>query len=645
LLIATALPLLSYDFFPRDLLWDDAAFTLKYVDNITAGHGYRFNASDPEPIFGSSSFLFTLLVSGLKYMGVPSDNFLFIRLPGLIGYFLILVLAFMFLNRENGPFMGFLGMITIAFVPQNFTMANSGLESMISAAILFTAIYLFYFQISALLLMVTCAFLTLTKMTLAAPAFGLVAAQMIVSYQKGDKAFHRAALGLMALYLAPVLIFFLFCHLYFGDILPNSLQAKLSYSRAGESFRYLKYFFGPGSLYKYIFLVSLISLPALLIVCLRNRLAPSFRFFVTAMVAGLLLVQVWIAPFEEIFPWYFLIPLLSLQIAVLGAFNECGALGRDKLDRAILKGSLGLVALLMTFSALSGSVAGSSFKDRVTITRNWLNVMERQRREQAKMVAALSEPNQTLSTAYGWSAYDSGLKVFDHLGINSRLPVEEKWGLSGWLRHLDEYKPDFIICHKRSHPNLAARYKLIDIGWTPRLAGHSEWEVYRRKSDRLNFSEMDFLQFRGFRITPSLRKGPAPVVKLVTPSDLALFAGQPPLELSKGDMKFHDGVVGVYCYIADHPLRRVSSDSSGPNDPPVSAKITMEVEIPGSDTLRDSITIKRSGHITLLMVKVPVENKHGVIRIEVESACGEPVSDRRSPWIHLRDLFVSRGSF
>ncbi|MEJ2718671.1 MAG: hypothetical protein P8182_16330, partial [Deltaproteobacteria bacterium] len=126
LLPAVVLPIFSYLYFPSDLLWDDAAFVLKYVENITAGYGYRFNATDAEPIFGSSSFLFTILAALLKLVPYLSHDFLFVRLPGLLGYSVTLLLSFRIPSRQCGLIGGLLGMLMVASVPQYFSLADSG---------------------------------------------------------------------------------------------------------------------------------------------------------------------------------------------------------------------------------------------------------------------------------------------------------------------------------------------------------------------------------------------------------------------------------------------------------------------------------------------------------------------------------------
>lgn len=624
LLIIICTPILAFLFFPQDLLYDDAAFTLKYVDNISQGFGYRFNASDGQPIFGASSFLFTILASLLKFLAIES-SFLYVRLPGLVGYGCVLLMAFQVLNRQHGALLGLLGIVTIVTCPQYFNIADSGLETLFGGALLCTAFYLYYFQIHIPWLMVICAALVLTKLDLLAASVVLVAAQLLQTIITNKKGF-RLTLGQACFfYFLPTALFFLFCYLYFGSIIPNSLQAKLIYSKYEHGYRYLEHFFHePYS--RFLFLITCIPFVGLATLSVAVKKWPSARFFVLSGVSLGLLIQVWLTPFEEIFPWYFVIPFLSFQFSSLFAVNECAALASSGATRAIYRIAFASSVCLMLLSATLGIGTRANFIQAIAGIREWLEIVESERRDLGRLVARLGSRDQLLSTGYGWSAYDSGMKVFDHLGINTHQPVKEKWGLRGWLDKLGETKPDFIISHKERHPILASQYDLIALGWSPSLGGHSEWEVYHKKKEPLPVSDVAFLNFN-----EAIRESGSghAQIRSVRDWDYAIRVGAEKVILEFPQVKFNRSLVGMYCLV----------NSTGINAPAQGVNCALEAVVPEMPPIVVSRKVTQRDGIVLLTMKMPFENQKGTLRI----ICWGDGADKVVA--HVRDLFVATESF
>ncbi|MEW6137274.1 MAG: hypothetical protein AB1733_03505 [Thermodesulfobacteriota bacterium] len=633
LVIAALFPVLSYLYFPRDLLWDDAALTLKYVDNLSSGHGYRFNATDPLPIFGASSFLFTVTAAALKLIPVLNQDFLYIRLPGLIGYFLTLFLSYRFLYRKRGLVAGFLGMATIGAVPQYFGVASSGLETMMGAAIISAAIFLFYFQEHERLFLVCCTGLVMTKLDLTGASLLLALGHLAVVYSGDRNRFQRSLARAILFYGVPVALFFIFCRVYFGSVIPHSLQAKLIYSYDTTGYPYLRAFLATSSLYRFYILLSLVPLGALLFVCLREKTYPSFRFLVVLVASLSLLVQVCITPFREIFPWYFHVPFLSWQIAVLLALEESLALSPTLRTRLITYGSLAVLSFMLVLGVTSPNVGPpSTFSSKIQAVKRWLDLVESQRRAIGALVARTGKPEHVLSTGYGWSAYDSGMRVFDPFGINTREPVEEKWGLSGWLNNLSAYKPDFIVCHKQTHPSLASQYDLIALGWNPRLMGHSEWEVYRRKESAIPYERMTFPDL-GKAFPEPAATGVSVKRSQITRYDYALVATARGATMRIEGLKLDNSIVGFYCYVEVD--EKATADKQ--------AEVTIETNVPGH--LPVKVPIRWDQGIVLVTTRVAARVNDGHIRITATVPSESGSTDSTGPAIHVRDLFVTQGSF
>lgn len=633
ILLALALPVLSYLYFPRDLLWDDAALTLQYVDNLSAGHGYRFNASDPQPIFGASSFLFTVTAASLKLIPCLNHDFAYIRLPGLLGYFFTLFLAYQFLNRRRGPVAGFVGMLTIAAIPQYFGVATSGMETMMAAAIFSAAIFFFYFQQQERLFLICCTGLVFTKLDLAGASLLLVLGHLALNFSRFRNRFPRSVARAALLYGMPGVLFFLFCKIYFGSTIPNSLQAKLIYSYDEVGYPYLHVFFAANSLYRFYALVSLVPFGVLLLVCLIEKRLPSFLFVVVLLASLSLLVQVWLTPFREIFPWYFHVPFLSWQILVLLAINESLELGRARNSLAASYGSLAIFSLMVLLGVASTSVGPSTtFFSQISAVKRWLNVVEKARRETGRFVARIGRPDQLLSTGYGWSAYDSRMRVFDHFGINSREPVEERWGLSGWLNNLSSYEPDFIICHKRSHPALVSRYTLLAIGWSPRLVGHSEWEIYKRKKHRIPYSRITFPDLSSAIQVPTSGSEP-PSVRRITNYDYILKPTNTGTSIQLRGLKFDNSIIGLYCY----------QDRVGGAKADVSAEVsiaTLDPRLPPR-----TVIVRPGGGIVPITLSVVGKSDHGSLRITAKTSSGKGSDPLGRLGVHVRDLLITGGSF
>jgi hypothetical protein len=626
LTIAIALPVLSFVYFPPDLLYDDSAFTLKYIDNLIHGFGYRFNASDADPIFGSSSFLFTIVASLFRVMGIESD-FLYIRLPGLIGYFVVLALAFQTLNRSIGFFAGMLGLITVAVFPQYFAIADSGLESMFGGALLCAALYIFYFQLSVSWLMFICAALVITKLDLVTASVILGAGQIVLSFADSGETRRSTLLKAFCLYVVPALLFFGFCRLYFGSVIPNSLEAKLSYLSNPGDYAYIKAFFS--GYYLPVFCLSSILLLVFAVICVIEKKSPSFRFLVIFTLSAVLLTQVWSAPFQEVFLWYFIIPFLAFQFLALFAVIECRTISSSSTLEKIYKFSFPAVVFLMLLSATLGVFGKQfTFANCLTSVRTWLDVVERERRGLGKLVASPGTPQSVLSTGYGWSAYDSKMKVLDHFGINTRQPVIEKWGLIGWLDRLKETAADFIICHKAAHPLLAGNYDLIALGWATKYGGHSELEVYRKKEEPLNFKSVTFLTL-GKAVNLSPDKDKLKRFTRITDSDCQINANGSGAIAGFPDVSYDNSLVGVYCYLVKGPDASTASEVT----------FCLEAEGPGLETVRTCRAVSFADGIALLTLKVPGAAANGTLKI----TCISHNSHGLVP--HFRDAYITSGSF
>jgi hypothetical protein len=487
LLAALGLAGTSYWFFPSDLLLDDAAFTLRYMDNLAAGQGYRFNPGDPEPVYGASSFLHVLLSTGLTFVLPPtwhSQSYLPIRLPGMAGYATLLLLAFSLGYRGGGWIAGWLAFAWIALVPAYFLYAATGLEVLLASGLLALAFYCFYENKGHRGIFICCALLVWTKHDLIPAALILACAAAWLHVRERRDAIPALLRDSMLLFVLPTLSFFLFCIFYFGSLIPNSLYAKMVFHpQAPGEFPYFHYFLH--SLYWLPLLPPLFAMAGVAILSLWRRKWPTVRFTILLSVAGLLLLPVLTLAKVEIHDWYFVNPILVWQLLGIAAVRE-GArwLPRFAYTKGVTIGLLALLALPGVYSFVSMGESGIHPRmlplAHLRQFRTMYETLEREKRDIGHFLRGLAQPGQSVMVAHGWTAYDSGLHAYDLTGINSKEALALK---TDRLAMLDTFQPDFIALHVFNFAILPSRYNLIHISKDLTRYTPSFWQVWSQKPE------------------------------------------------------------------------------------------------------------------------------------------------------------------
>ncbi len=144
--IAVGLPILALFSMPVDLLPDEAAINLKYIDNIVSHNGYRYNAADKDPVLGSSSFVFTFIAAFLKFTRGFDEDFMYVRFPGMVGYAAVLWIAFLTGRSSGGAIPGLIALCYVVCYPGYFYYSVSGLETLAAGAVSGTHILPFLFR-------------------------------------------------------------------------------------------------------------------------------------------------------------------------------------------------------------------------------------------------------------------------------------------------------------------------------------------------------------------------------------------------------------------------------------------------------------------------------------------------------------------
>jgi hypothetical protein len=628
-LVALVPPCIAYAYFPADVMGDDAAIVLKYVDNLVAGNGYRFNASDPEPVFGSSSFLFTVTAAALKFIGVDRGDFLYLRLPGLIGYWVVLLLA-MRIGFHSGRLQAFLCFAFIAAVPSAFVSADFGLETLMEAALLIAAMYLFYYRRFPALFFLLCSLLPITKMSLLAPSIVLASGQIYDSVRFPGHGQKRCLRDAVIWYGMPVLSFCLFCLLYFGGIIPNSLSAKLFY-QTSTGWPYLDHFLRHLGV---MFLAFAATIGLLLAFLAIDGVAPSFRFIIVLLTSLVALAQVLVIRFYELFFWYYVTPLLAFQFVVILAYQECKLGKRFAVAGRLCGCTFVLVAIvgLIVLYGFRGTWNGNPrFLDWPRHVKSFLQIQERERQTLGKELAKRARPGDLLFAAHGWPAYYSGMRTFDYSGINNReLVLTNNYGGQGGLSRLEDLKPAFIVCHRHDPSMFLKNYKLILLGWQFYVPGvEGEFEVYERRDKLIVYGYCGFLHFGRALVVRSGTLSKDRRIIDRTPHDYIMIPDSAGISLEFHQVVFDNSIAGVYCY-HDSPH-------------PMPASVCLEANIPGRTAIRSRRTITFEDGIACVELQIPTSGSViGTLTIHVAASGRDYATE---PKIHVRDLFLTRASF
>jgi len=241
LLLVAALAMFAYHAsFYWDWTEDDAFISLRYAQNLAAGHGLAFNPG--ERVEGYSNFTWVLLAAGA--IGVGTDPLLTVKTCGLLAGLGCLLLAWALVLRL-APRAGMLSILApwyLAISPVLTHHSISGLESSFFAFLLIASIYVACDPrppgtVSKTLLVLLLVLLSMTRPEGAGLAFVILLIRGLVQPASGGRppatgwaqrlvASLRSSRAEWAAYLLIFGAWFVWRWNYFGLLLPNTFYAK-----------------------------------------------------------------------------------------------------------------------------------------------------------------------------------------------------------------------------------------------------------------------------------------------------------------------------------------------------------------------------------------------------------------------------------
>jgi hypothetical protein len=204
---------------------DDSYIFYSYARNLASGHGYVFNAG--ERVNATTSPLYTILlaladlsVGTLPFVTLPLIG----HLVGIVSLFFVCLFLTKSLKAERSWLVPYLSPLILLSLP---LLPNAvGMETFISLMLGLLCLY-YYGRGRPLAAALVCSLAVLARPDL------LLLATVLTTYHLVR---HRRlpSVRAVSVFLLPIVVWLLFSFLYFGDLLPSTLSAKLGQTESGR---------------------------------------------------------------------------------------------------------------------------------------------------------------------------------------------------------------------------------------------------------------------------------------------------------------------------------------------------------------------------------------------------------------------------
>jgi hypothetical protein len=448
---------------PTDLMWDDGAIVLRYMDNFADGHFYRYNVADP-PVFGVSGFIHCTLAGFVAASGwiSPQDS---LYVSGYVGLVLSCVAIFLILGRFTDSLIEIAVASVFSVSACYFLLANAwqGLESSLHLGIVLMACWSFLTdRWRAMWFLMALSIVSKLDATPVVAVLLVLRAASLRSRSEWTTEIRRAALWGGILLLAWIL----FSTWYFGSPFPQSAAAKVQFHyHPPDRLDFVRNWWRWDPVRIVVYWVSTAG-AAVWAIRKRRDLA---RLLVLPLgclaVLGLYLIY---NPGERM-PWYYVMPQALL---VLGAV--CGFL-------SVVRDVRRIVAMLIVVLALGATVPTtiSRVERRVRGDINWIRDNEPKRIAVGQFIHDRAAADERLLTGWGYIARYARIHTHDLTGLNSpevtRLQAE------------NAYLPDALQPEWIAHPwglswetQRSYGYRLEHVFYDRAASGETAWRVWRR---------------------------------------------------------------------------------------------------------------------------------------------------------------------
>lgn len=212
LFLLMAISLVIYVYAHYRIYMDDFFITFRYANNIAAGRGFVFN--EGERVLATTTPLFTIMLAGLRLIGISPE--LAARWLCSLAVMCASLMFFLLCRHRNEELTGLTGGLLFFFIPPLRQLWGN--EVTLCMFFILASIYFYagkQYTMSAI-------FQGLYGLTRGEGVFFSLYLQAAAALR--EKRLHFSSLIILGILLIP---WYLFSFIYFGDIFPNTLAAKI----------------------------------------------------------------------------------------------------------------------------------------------------------------------------------------------------------------------------------------------------------------------------------------------------------------------------------------------------------------------------------------------------------------------------------
>lgn len=418
-------------------MFDDSAFTLRYLDNFWDGYFYHYNKSDP-PVFGISSFTFGIFTGFWCWLHLltPEQSIHFTGFLGMVSVSFLLLKILRELVKDNALVLVY--WFAIIFSSKMFlNVAKSGMESPFHVSIVLLAL-LFYVQEKPKWMWLLLAISVISKLD-AVPIAVIVGLLYLFRNKNRYSPINLKNEAIRELFyfaLLPLLIWIAFAFAVFGSPLPQSAYSKifLHFHPSDYWFPFLKNYLQPDRVGLMFRIFCAVFLSHLLVTILRRN-ERSFKPLVFGLSFFAVLVLFYFYNPGEQMSWYYVLPdllLLTQLVLSVNFFLQFVSFAFIRTSMAI--GGFFFFVLMTGLDVIGGKQWMESY----------LGIVERERREMGKYVGTMVGKNDSIMSNHGWAVrYVKGY-VIDMSGLNSKFAASFQIDPEQLFK---SYHPQWAISH------------------------------------------------------------------------------------------------------------------------------------------------------------------------------------------------------
>lgn len=452
------------------VLFDDAGFILRYLDNFRDGYFFRYNKTEPA-VFGISGFIHGLFCGLLCFFKIttPEQALLVSNFTGFILSSIFLFKIFKLMVKEYYLAI-ILWLITLCGSKMFLSVSACGLETPLHLTFVLVAIYFLLASKNKWFFLFS-AFMIISKLDAIPVVFVLIIFYLI----KNKEGVLRSVKLFIIFFLIPLSIGECSIAFIFGSPLPQSAFAKIYYHShpSDHWFPFLQYFLEGTTQVILLGLFCAIMLLHMIEILAKRKSDLIIHCIFGFSFISIMAMYYFYNPVEKMM-WYYAMPEIFMIIQVLYGIVYFSTNYLKGNPKQILQAGL-IVSLT--------SLVGTDVFDGLRWLNKSVRIVENERIRMGEIIGGKSSMEDVLLSAHGFpSRYFKGW-VLDGSGLNSKLVTRYKRNMDVIISYLH---PDYIVNHA-TQGNVSVynkhNYRITDIYRDITTSGSSSWIVLKKNND------------------------------------------------------------------------------------------------------------------------------------------------------------------